>query len=262
MQASPLSSKNGKMKFLLEEATPSQANAIRRTILSEVPTLAVESLIAHVNTSPLFDEVIAHRIGLVPVKASAEDLEQFNFRDACDCRGRGCANCTLMFSLEAEVPGMVYSHNFRSEDQKITFVEGIPILKLGKGQRVKLEAEAVLGRGRDHAKWQPAVVGYKYYPVIEVDESCSACGDCVEACPRKLLHIEDGKVKVGDVKECTICKACVDACEEEAITAEGDPTRFIFNLESQGSLEPEDIFIKACDIVDEKALRLSELLEP
>ncbi len=262
MEVSVLSREDSKVRILLEKAKPSEANAIRRAILGEVPTLAVEDVIIYENSSPLFDEILAHRIGLMPIKVDAEDIERFNFRDDCSCGGEGCASCTLKLSLEAEGPGTVYSHDFKSEDPEIKPVEGIPIVKLGKNQKVVLEAEVVLGRGKDHAKWQPAVVGYKYYPVITVKDNCTSCEACVEACPRNILSFEEGKVVVNNIENCTLCKACVEVCEDRALVVEGDSTKFIFTIEGLGSLEPEEIFKKACDVIAEKADKLSELLQP
>ena len=244
-------------RILLENAHHNYANALRRAILSEVPTLAIEDVIIYENTSSLYDEILAHRLGLVPIRT---DLKRFNFRDSCVCEGRGCPSCTLTLTLEVDGPRVVYSHDLKSPDPELTPVEGIPIVKLGKGQRLKLEAEAVLGRGKEHAKWQPAVVGYKYYPVIEVNEKCTACGECVEACPRDILAIEDGKLVVKDIEECTICRACAQACEEEAISVEGDPTRFIFTIESNGAMSPVEIFREACRIISKKAEKMVSLL--
>jgi len=262
MRARVLSKGERKLTFVLEEATPSQANALRRVILGEVPTLGVEDLIVYENTSPLFDEILAHRIGLIPIQVSARDLEGFNLREECSCRGKGCSSCTLTFTLTAEGPGTVYSQDMKSEDPKIKPLEGIPLVRMGKNQRLELEAEAVLGKGKNHAKWQPAVVGYKYYPVIDVTESCTECEQCVEACPRGILYIQEGRVEVEKAEECSLCKACVDACEEKAINVQGDPTRFIFTLESQGALKPEELFTRASQIVAGKARQLSQLLEP
>lgn len=257
MEVCVLEGEGNKVKILLENANPSYANALRRAILSEVPTLAIEDVIIYENSSSLYDEILAHRLGLVPIRT---DLKRFNFRDSCACGGAGCPSCTLTLTLEEEGPKVVYSHDLKSPDPELTPVEGIPIVKLGKGQQLRLEAEAVLGKGKEHAKWQPAVVGYKYYPVIEVNEKCTACGECVEACPRELLAIEEGKVVVKDIEACTLCRACAQACEEEAINVKGDPTRFIFTIESNGSLPALEIFREACREISKKAEKMVSLL--
>ncbi len=261
MQAKLLSKDGNRIKLLLEDATPAIANAIRRAILGEIPVLAIEDVIIYENSSPLFDEVLALRLGLIPIQAEPEDLDRLNLREECSCKGKGCALCTVRFTLKAEGPKVVYSHDLVSEDEKIKPVPGIPVLKLGENQKVELEAEAILGFGKDHAKWQPAVVGYKYYPLIEIKENCTACGDCIEACPRDILYFEEGKVEVRNIEACTMCRACRDACEDSAIAVRGDSSRFIFTVESQGVMEPEDIFKKACDVLAKKADELANLLQ-
>ena len=85
--------------FILDNIDVSTANALRRTMISEVPTLAIEDVRIIENTSSLYDEVIAHKLGLIPIKT---DLNLFNFRDDCVCKGEGCTNCTLNLSLNSE----------------------------------------------------------------------------------------------------------------------------------------------------------------
>ena len=51
------------------------ANAVRRVLLAEVPTMAVEKVFINNNTSIIQDEVLAHRLGLIPIRA---DPRKFN----------------------------------------------------------------------------------------------------------------------------------------------------------------------------------------
>jgi DNA-directed RNA polymerase alpha subunit len=55
------------VRLRLRNVDISMANAIRRVMISEVPTLAVELVEMEGNTSCLVDEMIAHRLGLVPL---------------------------------------------------------------------------------------------------------------------------------------------------------------------------------------------------
>lgn len=244
------------LSFVLEDVDVSIANGLRRTMMSGVPTLVIEDVHFYENSSSLYDEIIAHRLGLVPIKT---DLELFNFRDACSCED-GCPSCTLTLSLKKEGPRMVYSNDLKSEDRKIKPVKGIPLIKLGKNQKVELEAVAILGTAKEHAKWQPGVVSYKYHPQIKVTDKCDVCERCVEACPRKILTLRRGKIKVTNERECILCNCCVDVCEVKAITVKGDDRRFIFKVEGNGSLEPEEIFTRACEILKEKSEELMPLL--
>lgn len=52
------------------------ANAFRRILLAEVPTMAIERVLLFQNTSIIQDEVLAHRLGLIPIAA---DPRQFQY---------------------------------------------------------------------------------------------------------------------------------------------------------------------------------------
>ena len=69
-------------------------NSLRRIMLSELPKLAIEHLIIYDNTTTLFDEIVSHRISLIPVPT---DLSLLNFREDCSCKGEGCPSCTVRY---------------------------------------------------------------------------------------------------------------------------------------------------------------------
>lgn len=251
---------NNSLTLVLKDIDPSTANAIRRTILADVPTLAIEDVRITENSSSLYDETIAHRLGLIPIKT---DVKLFNFRSECKCKGKGCPSCTLTLTLDIECKKefqTVYSQDIKSSDSKLKPVEGIPLVRLGKGQKITLSAEAVLGTAKEHAKWQPAVAGYKYYPIIKISSKCNNCKECVDACPVNILKSAKGKITVTDKAACTLCNSCAEVCEEDAITVAGDDTKFIFKIESQGAIPPKEIFEIACEILEGKAQELSKLL--
>jgi DNA-directed RNA polymerase subunit D len=251
---------NNSLTLVLKDIDPSTANAIRRTILADVPTLAVEDVQITENSSSLYDEIIAHRLGLIPIKT---DVKLFNFRDSCKCKGKGCPSCTLTLTLDVECKKnflTVYSQDLKSADPKLKPVEGIPIVRLGKGQKITLSADAILGTAKEHAKWQPAVAGYKYFPIIKISKKCTNCKECVDACPVNILKFVKGKITITDKKACTLCNSCAEVCEEDAITVSGDNTKFIFKIESQGAIPSKEIFKIACETLEGKAKELSKLL--
>ena len=86
-----------KCVFVVEGTTPAFANSLRRIMISEVPTLSIEWIDVLENSSVLFDEVIAHRLGLIPLKFP---VDKFNFKSECKCGGKGCPLCEAVFSLE------------------------------------------------------------------------------------------------------------------------------------------------------------------
>ena len=157
-----ISEKDNSLSYVLSEVDVSLANSIRRAILGEVPTLAIQEVEFYDNTSSLYDEMIANRLSFIPI---VTDIEILNFRDECKCE-KGCPSCQVELSLKKKGPGMVYSQDLTSSNKKLRPAPGIIIAKLGKNQGLDLKAIAVLGRGKEHSKWQPAVVGYKYYPLI------------------------------------------------------------------------------------------------
>ncbi len=134
------------MTFDLNDATYEMANAIRRIIMTSIPILAIDTVSFYENSSVIFDEFIAHRIGLVPIKTPKNVNE----------------NEEVIFHLEAEGPKTVYSSDLKSTDDKIIVAnEKIPIIKLAEGQRIRLDGKAVVGYAMNHAKFQAAYVTYK-----------------------------------------------------------------------------------------------------
>jgi DNA-directed RNA polymerase subunit D len=130
------------------------ANVFRRTILDEVPTFAIEEVEVISNESPLYDEIIAQRLGLIPLKT---DLNTYNLKNECKCGGIGCALCEVKMSLISNQEGYVYSKSIKSDDPKIVPVsEDIQITKLFPNKKIELNIRAVLGKGKEHSKWSPA----------------------------------------------------------------------------------------------------------
>jgi DNA-directed RNA polymerase subunit D len=132
-------------------------NAIRRTSISEVPTLAIDDVVILENSSVMHDEAIAHRLGLIPLLTN---LDRFVMPHECDCKSTlGCSKCRVLLVLDSEAnekTKVVTSEELVSEDEHIKPVsKDIPIITLAPGQKLKFEAYARLGIGRDHAKWQP-----------------------------------------------------------------------------------------------------------
>jgi DNA-directed RNA polymerase subunit D len=254
-------------RFTLTGATPAFANAFRRAMIGEVPTLAIEDVRIYDNTSAFFDEMLAHRLGLIPIKT---DLSTYTTKEKCSCGGAGCPGCMVTFTLSAEGPKTVMSSDLIPQDPHATPVyDTIPIVKLTKGQKLVIEAHAILNTGREHAKWQPTLVcGFKNHPVITIRESCDSCGMCVDECPRGILAVQDKKVEVVDGKltECSMCKLCERAClasgigDEPAITISADPARYIFVVESDGSLPVKEILERALQYIRDQSGELERQL--
>jgi DNA-directed RNA polymerase subunit D len=132
-------------------------NAIRRLSISEVPTLAIDDVVILDNSSVMHDEAIAHRLGLIPLRT---DLSRFVMPHDCDCKSTlGCSKCRVLLVLDSEASEktkVVTSGELLSEDELVKPVsKDVPIIILAPSQKLKFEAYARLGVGKDHAKWQP-----------------------------------------------------------------------------------------------------------
>ncbi|MGD1835789.1 MAG: DNA-directed RNA polymerase subunit D [Nitrososphaeraceae archaeon] len=132
-------------------------NAIRRIAISEVPTLAIDDVVILENSSVMHDEAVAHRLGMIPLKT---DLNRFLLSNRCDCNNTlGCSKCRVLLSLDSEATDktkIVTSGDLFSDDEYVVPVsKNIPIIALAPGQKLKFEAYARLGTGKNHAKWQP-----------------------------------------------------------------------------------------------------------
>jgi len=254
-------------RFTLAGARPAFANAFRRAMIGEVPTLAIEDVRIYDNTSAFFDEMLAHRLGLIPIKT---DLSTYSTQENCTCGGAGCPGCTVTFTLSVEGPKTVQSSDLIPQDPKATPVyDNIPIVKLIKGQKLVVEAKAILNTGREHAKWQPTLVcGFKNYPEVSISEACDACGNCVDECPREVLAVRGKKVEVvkGKLPDCSMCKLCERAClasgigDEPAITISAEADRYIFVVESDGSLPVKEIMDRALHYIRDQSNELERQL--
>jgi len=166
-----------KMEFVLGGASIPFANALRRLMISEIPVLAIEHIDLYDNESAVFDEMIAQRLGLVPL---VFDPKKFNFQADCRCKGKGCTLCQAVFALEKKGPCTVYSGDLKSSNKGVKPADPkFPIAELLENQTLKLEAAAMLGTGKDHAKFQAANAVFQNYPEMRGSE--------INANPEKFL---------------------------------------------------------------------------
>ena len=255
------------LRIIIREVDVPLMNALRRIALAEVPSMAIDEVVMIENSSILQDEIISHRLGLTPLKT---DLDSYNLPEECQCQSEfGCPQCRVTLTLDAEAKEgtrTVYSGEIVSENPEIIPVsDKIPIIKLAKNQKLKLEAYARLGRGKTHAKWQPvSMCVYKFFPKITVPtEKCEECAKCVDICPKKVLTIKDEKVDVRDLLVCNLCMDCVEACPKKPspLKVEWEKNAFIMNIESTGALPPERILKEATKTLGKQLNELEELIK-
>lgn len=243
--------KNNLLSFVLKDTEEVFANTIRRLTLSEVPTLAVEDVEIKDNSSTLFDEMIALRLGLSPIKT---DLKSYNFKNDCKCEGEGCARCELKLTLKGSKKGYIPATDAVSNDPKCNFVYAMPIVKLISKQKIEMQMTAILGRGKEHAKWCPGWVWYFGWPEFKTTtkSDLKACEEC------NSLEIKGGSIKIKDILKWNGADESI--CEKNGVEITTSKTDLVFNLESWGQLSCKEILDQSADILLEKIEELNKLI--
>ncbi len=251
------------IRFLVEGVGVAFANSLRRTMVAEVPMMMVEDIFYFDNSSLVPDEVLAHRLGLVPLKT---DLESYVLPEMCDCDAElGCPRCRAVLTMDVEAGDdtvTVYSGDLMPEDPSIVPVsDRIPLAKLAPGQAIKFEAYAQLGQGKVHSKWSPvSMCVYQNVSHVEVDDE-AALNKCLEACGAGVATLDGGKLKIIDIQgfeKYTPCRALVS---HEEIIKGLKQDEFLFTVESNGGLPPERIVKEAVKMLKGKLKELNDKIE-
>lgn len=246
----------GKISFIIKNTTPAFANTLRRIIIEEVPTMAIEDIEFRKNNSILYDEMIGLRLGLIPLKTDLRSYEpppeNYNSREELN------AKQYITLTLKAKGPIMVYASELKSKDPAIKPVyPKMPIVKLLKGQSLELEAVAVLGKGKVHSKWSPALVYYKHKPIIEVGNVKNP-EEIVEKTHGNIFEIKNGKLEVikDNLFKYDLAGVLEDISNGEVkIKYDND---IIFYIESWGQLTCKEILNEALDIYNKTYDELNE----
>jgi DNA-directed RNA polymerase I and III subunit RPAC1 len=262
-----------KLVFDMVGASAPIANALRRILISDVPTMAIEKIIMFQNTSLIHDEVLAHRIGLIPIAA-----DPHMFKYLSESNGEPNEENTTVFTLEIlctknpralpSAPpsvqfnnGTVYSSALKwvpQGSQAETFKDApirpvhddIILAKLRPGQSIEAELHVIKGVGRDHAKWSPAATAfYRQLPDISFSEPFyGAEAQALKAlCPMNVFDIEDlgsgPQAVAARPRDCTLCRECIrDPEREKRIKLRRVRDHYIFSIETAGQLAPETMF--------------------
>ncbi len=259
MEVKILEKSDQEMRFIIRGIDYSIASALRRMILSEVPTMAVEFVDFKKNDSALPDEIIAHRIGLIPLTYDKrlhplpEELEKLPEKER--------EKKYVKLKLKKIGPGMVYSGDLKSTSEDVQPVfKDIPIVELFEGQELELIAYARLGYGKEHARWQGGIVGYKNEPEIKIARDFNPKEDFVKICPRNVFSFENGKLKVKNPLRCSLCMKCVEVSEGK-IEVKPIEDSFIFYVETASGLKAEDLVLLALHHFKKKIKEFSKKVE-
>jgi len=226
-------------RFLVRGATPAFANGIRRAMIADVPTFSIDTVRFVENSSVMFDEMIGLRLGLVPLSTPLDDFE---------------VGDEVTLALDVEGPATAYSGDIESSDALVQPADdNIPIIELKEQQRIELEADAVLDRGRDHAKHQGGVaVGYRHLQRVEVVDDAGEFDEQEPNILRGVIETEDGElVPTGEFDH-----DLTNRYPGKEIEVHDVPDAFVFHVETDGSFSVEELVTRAVESIGDRAAEL------
>ena len=289
------------IRILITETDSSQVNAIRRALIADVPKLAITrvdfsqgvtqdnkgEVVESVNVLP--DEVLAHRLAMIPIPTNMN--EGLVFPDECaNCmdvveKDKGCPSCQVLYTLSARGPATdadeefktVYAGDITTISDPVFDIRDehkqIPLTVLAKGQFLEFYAFAVLGRGRNHAKWSPvAAVGFRPQCTAVLNNATNAKvlfdlglkttdGTPIDA---KLFGKDKKVTDINHVMDLEKALHQVgpgtgrESDFAEAITLEPVDNAYVFSYETDGSLDPVTAFNMALGELKNRFDNLSE----
>ena len=228
MQLKIMESKGDEKIWVKLESSVGFANALRRVIISGLPSFAVDEVSIYENNSSLYNEYVANRIGLIPLT--------YEEGEADDAR--------VSLTLNAEGPKIVYSSDLTSSDERIKPVnEKFPIADLGENQKLRLDAYAVKGTARKHAKFQCAIASYNYFPKLKKD---------AKVCLNHAIEIGSPNAKTFATSECDACKL------DDKGELEYKDDEFTFFVESYNNISAREHLKTALKIMKEQAKEIKK----
>ena len=281
-----LKEEESKIQVLLSKTDRSFANALRRSLISDTPKMAIDSVRFQLGTKeqdeeiwettgPIPDEMVAQRLAMIPIPTVHD---KFHFQDECpNCKDvveeeRGCVECQMIYTcvvFGSEEGRLVTAGDMKYLGEGSLEIpdeyKSIPITKLLKGQMIEFYATAIMGRGREHTKWSP-VCGVSFHPrrmgVLNNKKKSKILWDMDLEIKAKDFD-KDGKLK--DIEKVAVLTDELNHVGEgteasrefgDAVTLEEVPGEFILEFETDGSMEPKVAFMKA---VEELAGRFGSL---
>eukprot|EP00375_Theileria_parva_P002652 XP_765333.1 DNA-directed RNA polymerase I [Theileria parva strain Muguga] len=247
----------------------SLANALRRILISEVPTLAVETVQIYQNTGVIQDELLAHRLGLIPF---AIDPDLFNFKSnfKTNCEEINDKN-SVCFKLKVKYNKFDQSDYlssnslmFKDNPPKPVY-DDILITKLAPGQEIDLNMYLEKGIGKVHSKWSPVSTAvYKFMPKIEFSTEHKLTANekkmLPKICPMNVFSFSKGEVNIENPLNCTSCRRCLELYPKKIIISKLT-NHIIFSIESSGSVSSYNLLLKAVEILKNKSLKLKSKLQ-
>ena len=233
----------GVSKYLVKSTNHTFLNTLRRTVMTSVPCLAIDEVQIYNNDSVTFDEFLANRLGLLPIKT---DVETYKKGDK------------VKLVLEKVGPCVVTSKDIKCTDPKIEILDKkIMITKLGKEESLKLEMTAVMNTGSEHAKFQPAIVSYN--GLVEIDnDTVKDTKKVVEEMPKGSVELKAGKLFFTDPYNTVNQNQHIDILKKHNISVNYSETDFILTVETTGQLTAKEVLDSAVNALIEKLNDLEE----
>lgn len=229
------------VRFLVRDVTPALANGIRRAMVADVPTFSIDNVRFVENSSVMFDEMIALRLGLVPLTTPLDDFEPGE---------------EVTLALDVEGPATAYSGDIRSSDELVQPAdEHIPIIELKESQRLQFEADAVLASGKDHAKQQGGVaVGYRHLQRVDVVGDRGEFDEEEPNILRGVIETEDGELVLTDEFDNDL----TNRYPGKELEVHDVPSAFVFHVETDGSFSADELVLRAVESLGARADELKE----
>ncbi len=220
------------------EMDESIANAIRRYV-GQIPIIAADELEISRNDSPLYDETIAHRVGLIPLKMdkSAE-------------KGK--------LKLNVKKEGTVYSGDIRGHPEVVH--KNIPITTLDKAQELEFTATVKLGKGVEHAKFSPGLMFYR--DSVEISMDREFLDEVKKIFPDAEIKEKAGKIVILDDKKREMTDVCEGICNKKKKKAEiTKKNELIITIESFGQLDAKDMFKESIDVLKKDLASVAKAID-
>ncbi len=178
MKFSAVTTDSREMVFEVSGVSSRFLNMLRRTVNSRVPTVAIEKVEILENSSGMYNEILVHRLGLIPLEFDPEiDIDRDD----------------AVLILEKQGPCEVVSGDLKSTSETVRPLYGdIPIVKLLEGQNLKITCYVRTGTGKEHAKWQGGIMGYTNYATVKIIKKTK---ELEETLPAELKDVKEGSSK-------------------------------------------------------------------
>ncbi|KAF8161101.1 DNA-directed RNA polymerase II, subunit 3 [Crassisporium funariophilum] len=249
--------KKDRVNFVLENVDLAFANSLRRVMMADIPTVAIDMVEIEINTTVLPDEFIAHRLGMVPLASSNCD-EAIRYTRDCTCLA-GCSFCSMLLVMhvacsddntmdvtsdhldvypfpedldnpdlgdEVSKRGEFFGHPVGKNEPGVA---PVLICKIRKGQELKIRCVAKKGIAKEHAKWSPcSAVSFEYDPYNKLRHTTY----WYETDIRAEWPLGDNAQEEEPPRE------------DEPFDFNAKPNKFYFEVETDGSLGPQEVVMK------------------